>query len=85
MNIILLDSMVLIKKYHLDVFLVKNINNTISVKIIMFINDFEVDLYQKKLCLNIKPNINRNINIIEYIKNFTWSYSKVRINKFQFF
>ena len=69
--------MVLIKKYHFDVLLVKNINNTLSVRIILFISDFEVDIYQRKNCV-IKPNINRSIEIVSDLKKFMWKFTKVK-------
>ncbi len=65
------------KKYHFDVLLIKNINNSLSVRIVLFINEFEVDLYQKKTCLVIKPNINRSIEIVNLIKTFMWKFCQV--------
>lgn len=71
----------LIKKFNLDILLVKNVNDTISLRIILFISDFEVDLYQKKTCLVIKPNINRSLDVIADLKKFIWKFSKVILLK----
>ena len=42
-----LDSLILIKKYLLDVLVIKNLNKTISLRVILYIQEFEVDIAQK--------------------------------------
>jgi hypothetical protein len=73
------DSLVLIKKYHFDVLMDKNINDTVTFRIILFLKEFEVDLYQKKTCLAVKPNINRSKEIVAEMKKFVWKFSQVNI------
>lgn len=59
--------------------MVKNINDTVSLRIVLFIKEFEVDLYQKKTCLAVKPNINRSKEIVSEMKKFMWNFSQVKL------
>ena len=71
--------MVLIKKYNFDVLIVKNINNTLSIRIVLFIKEFEVDLNQKLIMNNnnLRPNVNRSVELISDLQIFFYNFSKV--------
>jgi hypothetical protein len=75
---LILASMILIKKYYFDVLFVKNVNKTISIRAVLYIQDFEVDIAQRAKDRNItKKNINCNPVIAEKLKNFYFNFSKV--------
>jgi hypothetical protein len=57
----------------------KNINKTLSIRVILFITDFEIDLYQKaKINFKKKPNINQQIEVVSMLKLFFYNFKKVR-------
>lgn len=69
--------MILIKKYNYDVLLAKNINDTISIRVVLYVSEFEVDITQKYTSKRYKKNINTNPKIINKLKEFLYQYSKV--------
>jgi hypothetical protein len=70
--------MILIKKYHFDVLMVKNVNKTISIRVVLYIQDFEIDIAQRAKDKNItRKNINTNPKIIEKLKDFYYNFTKV--------
>lgn len=70
--------MILIKKYYLDVLMVKNVNKTISIRVVLYIQDFEIDIAQRAKDKNItRKNINTNPKIIEKLKDFYYNFTKV--------
>jgi hypothetical protein len=70
--------MILIKKYYFDVLMVKNVNKTISIRVVLYIQDFEVDIAQRAKDKNIiRKNINSNPKIIEKLKDFYYNFTKV--------
>jgi hypothetical protein len=75
----MIDSLILIKKYYLDLLIVKNLNKTISLRILLYIQNFEIDVAQKSKDKNIKKNINSNPQVAEMLKNFYSQFSKVNI------
>lgn len=70
--------MILIKKYYFDILMVKNVNKTISIRVVLYIQDFEVDIAQRAKDKNInRKNINTHPKIIEKLKDFFYNFSKV--------
>jgi hypothetical protein len=70
--------MILIKRYYFDVLMVKNVNKTISIRVILYIQDFEVDIAQRAKDKNInRKNINTHPKIIEKLKDFYYTFTKV--------
>jgi len=59
----------------------KNINKTLSIRIILFITEFDIDLYQRaKITINTnkKPNINQQIEVVSMLKLFFYNFKKVK-------
>jgi hypothetical protein len=70
--------MILIKKYHFDVLMVKNVNKTISIRVVLYVQDFEVDIAQRAKDKNIiRKNVNTNPKIVEKLKDFYYNFTKV--------
>jgi len=70
--------MILIKKYHFDVLVVKNVNKTISIRVVLYVQDFEVDIAQRAKDKNIiRKNVNTNPKIVEKLKDFYYNFTKV--------
>ena len=70
--------MILIKKYHFDVLMVKNVNKTISIRVVLYVQDFEVDIAQRAKDKNIiRKNVNTNPKIVEKLKEFYYNFTKV--------
>ena len=70
--------MILIKKYHFDVLMVKNVNKTISIRVVLYIQDFEVDIAQRAKDKNItRKNVNTNPKIREKLRDFYYNFTKV--------
>lgn len=79
--------MILIKKYHFDLLFMKNINKTLSIRVVLFVTEFEIDFYQKaKVTINNinKPNINQQIDIVSLLKLFFYNFKKVKKILFNF-
>ena len=70
--------MILIKKYYFDLLMVKNVNKTISIRVVLYILDFEVDIAQRAKDKNVtRKNINSHPRIIEKLKDFYYNFTKV--------
>jgi hypothetical protein len=70
--------MILIKKYYFDVLRVKNVNKTISIRVVLYIQDFEVDIAQRAKDKNVtRKNINSQPKIFEKLKDFYYNFTKV--------
>lgn len=69
--------MILIKKYNFDLLFIKHVNNLNSLRVILYLKEFEVDTTQKTKTIK-KINVNTNIIIIEKLKKFYEKFSKVK-------
>jgi hypothetical protein len=70
--------MILIRDYYLDLLIVKNVNKTISIRVVLYIKEFEVDIAQRANQKNtIKKNINTNPKIISKLKDYYHTFTKV--------
>lgn len=77
--------MVLIKKYYFDLLMIKNVNSTLSVRVILYIQEFEVDITQRtKEKYVIKKNVNNHPKIVEKLKDFFYKYTIVILLFFYF-
>lgn len=65
------------KKYYLDLLIVKNVNKTNSLRVLLYIQEFEIDIAQKSKDKNIKKNINLHPKVVSLLKEFYNEYSKV--------
>jgi hypothetical protein len=83
LNSSLIDSLILIKKYNLDILVIKNLNKTISLRTVLYVQEFEIDVAQKSKDKNIKKNVNTHPEVIKLLKEFFYNYSKVK--KFKIF
>ena len=65
---------------------IKNVNHTVSVRVVIYILDFECDIVQKTKDKNI---IRKNVNSVPIVKNklkdFFYEYSKVYILSYSHF
>jgi len=62
---------------------IKNLNKTISLRIVLYIQEFEIDVAQKSKDKNIKKNINTHPRVSNLLTEFFYNYSKVIfLNKF---
>ena len=58
--------------------MVKNVNKTISIRVVLYIQDFEVDIAQRAKDKNVtRKNINSHPRIIEKLKDFYYNFTKV--------
>jgi hypothetical protein len=76
-KIIFLGSLVLIKKSYFDICFFKNVNKTISVRVILFIQDFEVDTtqkIQKESASVVTKNVNLVPKIASKLNDFFYKY-----------
>lgn len=71
--------MILIKKFYFDILLIKRIDKCFSINVIIYIQDFEVDVSQKTKSFSTKTNINKSSKIISSLQKFLLNYSKVYI------
>ena len=69
------NSMVLIKKSYFDVLFTKNMNKTVSVRIVLYVEDFEVDFSIKARAEYKMINVNSHNKIIEKLKEFYNNYT----------
>lgn len=69
------NAMVLIKKCNFDLHFTKNLNKTLSIRVILYIKDFEVDFGQKSIGNYRKPNINSNKKIQKKLQDFYHNYT----------
>ena len=77
-KILNLGSLILIKKHYFDLLFIKNVNHTFSVRVVLYIFDFECDIVQKTKEKNIaKKNVNSVTSIKNKLKDFIYEYSKV--------
>lgn len=74
---LIVDSLILIKNYNLDILVIKNLNKTISLRIVLYIQEFEIDVAQKSKDKNIKKNINTHSKVSNLLIEFFYNYSKV--------
>jgi hypothetical protein len=68
--------MVLIKRFYFDILFTKQVNKNLSLKVILYVQEFEVDFSSKKNTDLIKRNINTHPRILEKLKNYFYKYTK---------
>lgn len=72
-------SLILIKKSYFDVCFYKNVNKTISVRVVLFIQEFELDIaqkIQKEGSLTVRKNVNSNPKIAQRLNIFFYKHIK---------
>ena len=79
--LIRLDSLILIKKYYLDLLIIKNLNKTVSLRCVLYIQDFEIDVAQKSKDKNIKKNINSHPIVVKMLQEYFLNFTKVITHK----
>jgi hypothetical protein len=67
--------MVLVKRFYLDLLINKLVNENLSINVVLYIQEFEVDFSSKKNTDQIKENINTNSLITRGIQNFYYTYT----------
>jgi len=73
------NSMVLIKKSYFDVLFTKNLNKTVSVRIVLYIEDFEVDFSIKARAEYKMINVNSHVRILEKLKEFYYKFTNIEL------
>ena len=72
-----LDCQILLKKYRFDYLLIKTSENTNSVRVVCYIEDFEIDFTQKTKLENVPQNINHDLSIKSKVEIVMGNYAKV--------
>jgi hypothetical protein len=75
------NAMVLIKKCYFDLHFSKNINKTLSIRVILYIKDFEVDFGQKSMGNYKRANVNGFKKIQKRLKDFYNNYTFTDLRK----
>ncbi len=60
----------------------KNVNKTLSLRVVLYIQEFEVDIAQKSKDKNVKKNVNSHKSVIDLLKDFYYNHSKDKIEKY---
>ncbi len=68
----------MVKKYHFDLLIVKNVNKTVCLRVVLYIQEFEVDIAQKSKDKNVKKNVNSHKNTCALLKDFYFKYTTVK-------